>query len=440
MKRRELGTALIGAAAYSVLPGGAQAQSPGAPYYSPTAAEMSASSRGVVVKQPEYSPSPIYDMARYGLTANNAGNHPKNGEIGAANSRIMQAVFAMVAATGGTIEFPHGDWSFHLDISGINNTVIIEGNGSTFRTFNPAAPGGASESSAVAGTAVVHGDNTSRSWLDSNVTFRNCDFTAVAYSPHPNGANPGDAAYCVELHGTTARFWNCSFSYGRKAAFYAHFGQYTEFWSCRFAAAVASRDSAGCILDSRGLASSSNEVLFSRCKFFSNSNGLVLKGTQLTRIRDCTIQDTRATGRGGIVLEADATGSFCGATLITGCWFEMNAVPHILGLGHVGTIIRDNVFWPTQRAPARQTSVLQFGTSTAPNPCYDLKIVDNSWLGGGDVTVSIVHPPTNRDTAALTWRGNGSGRGGPLLPTSLVLTHDGPTYIDGPNYGSSLSK
>lgn len=203
MKRRELGTALIGAAAYSVLPGGAQAQSPGAPYYSPTAAEMSASSRGVVVKQPEYSPSPIYDMARYGLTANNAGNHPKNGEIGAANSRIMQAVFAMVAATGGTIEFPHGDWSFHLDISGINNTVIIEGNGSTFRTFNPAAPGGASESSA-------------------------------------------------------------------------------------------------------------------------------LKGTQLTRIRDCT--------------------------------------------------------------------------------------------------------------AALTWRGNGSGRGGPLLPTSLVLTHDGPTYIDGPNYGSSLSK
>jgi hypothetical protein len=102
------------------------------------------------------------------------------------------------------------------------------------------------------------------------------------------------------------------------------------------------------------------------------------------------------------------------------------------GNGHVGTVIRSNTFWPTQRPPAAQRSVLQFGTASAPRPCYDLKVVDNNWLGGGDVVISIVHPPQDRHAATLTWRGNGSGPGGPVLPTVLSLAHDGPTYIDGP--------
>jgi hypothetical protein len=351
-------------------------------------------------------------MARYGVSPD-----------GADNTAIVQAVFDMVKTTGGTIEFPYGDWAFCLDISGTGHLpVYIEGNGSTFRphTSSPQA-------------AVVYAHNSD--YASSNVTFRNCNFTARKYG----SSSPGDVRYCVYLYNTSALFWTSSFSYGTAAAVYIFFGQYTEFWSCTFAAATASGASAGCILDSAGLTASTNEVLFARCKFFKNSNGLILKGTQLTRVRDCTIQGTLAGGTGGIVLDKDSTGSYCGGTVIEGCWFEVNATAHIVGLGHQSTVIRGNTFWPTQPS-GPQTSVVQFGTSASPKPCYDLKIVDNNWLGGGKVIITIFHPPRNVDTATLTWRGNGSGAGGPILPSAYSLTHAGPTYIDGPNGMSSLSK
>jgi hypothetical protein len=411
MKRREVGGALIGAAAYSVLRSEtAAAQSCTAPCYAQTPAEASA---GLTPTNYEYSPSPVYDMARYGISPN-----------GADNTAIVQAVFNMVKTSGGTMSFPFGDWAFYLDISGSGHQpVYIEGNGSTFRPHSSSPPN----------SAVVYAYNSQ--FAGSNVSFRNCGFTARTYG----SSSPGDVQYCVELHGTSAQFWSCSFSYGTAAAFYAFFGQYTEFWSCTFAAATASGTSAGCILDSAGLAASTNEVLFARCKFFSNSNGLILKGAQLTRVRDCTIQDTRTGGTAGILLDSDSTGSDCGGTVIEGCWFELNATAHIVGDGHQSTVIRGNTFWPTQ-ASGPQTSVVQFGTSASPKACYDLKIIDNNWLGGGTVTITIFHPPANADTATLTWHGNGSGAGGPMLPTAYSLTHAGPTYIDGPNNVSSLSK
>jgi hypothetical protein len=411
MKRRDIGSVLVGAAAYSALrPDTAAAQSCTAPCYAQTPAEAAA---GLTPANTEYIPSPVYDMARYGISPD-----------GADNTAIVQAVFNMVKTTGGTMSFPCGDWAFYLDISGTGNLpVYIEGNGSTFRPYTSSPPN----------SAVVYASNSA--YASSNVTFRNCGFTARKYG----SMTTGDVDYCIYLYRTSALFWSSSFSYGTDAAVYIFFGQYSEFWSCTFAAATATGTSAGCILDSDGLAASTNEVLFNRCKFFSNSNGLVLKGAQMTRVRDCTIQGTVSGGTAGIVLATDSTGSDCGGTLIEGCWFELNASAHIVGQGHQATVIRSNTFWPTQQS-GPQTSVVQFGTSASPNPCYDLKVVDNNWLGGGEVTITVFHPPGNADIATLTWHGNGSGAGGPVLPTAYSLTHAGTTYIDGPNNVSSLSK
>jgi hypothetical protein len=104
----------------------------------------------------------------------------------------------------------------------------------------------------------------------------------------------------------------------------------------------------------------------------------------MTRVRDCTVQGTVSGGTAGIVLATDSTGSDCGGTLIEGCWFELNATAHIVGQGHQATVVRSNTFWPTQPS--------------------------------------------------------GSGAGGPILPTAYSLTHAGPTYMDGPNNVTSLSK
>ena len=221
----------------------------------------------------------------------------------------------------------------------------------------------------------------------------------------------GDASYAVFFDGSCAKFYDCSFQYATIAGFYAMYGQYNEFWSCMFGACAATASSAGCLLDSHSAGASSNEVLFSRCKFFVCSTFLTLKGCFLTRIRDCTFQGAPATGMGGLILDSDSTGQGSVGTVIDSCWFEDNQVPHIRGLICQSTRIQNNSFYPSVGASSR----IQF------DYCYDLEVVDN--ISYGETSCRVAHAPGDTLTASLSWHGNN------FVP-ALALDHAGPSLVD----------
>jgi hypothetical protein len=318
---------------------------------------------------------PPGDVRRYGAVANTAGATSHN-------SSVLQRVFSMVRKTGGRIEFPAGDWYLQLDISGAaTRSVIIEGNGSTFRP----PPGDLPKST------IIYANNTALvpdHFAHSRVEFRNCHF--VGRSAQSTSA--GDAHYTVYFEGAAAVFYDCSFQYAKSAGFYAAYGQYNEFWSCLFGACTDSPESAGCVLDSNGAVAASNEVFFSRCKFYTCSNFLWVKGAFLTRIRDSTFQGAPSGGRAGIILDADRTGQGTVGTIIDGCWFEINRVPHILG-----RVCRDVRLHMNDFFTSGGLNEIRFDL------CHDIQGSDNSSYG--PMSMIVAHPARSAAPPSISWRG-----------------------------------
>jgi hypothetical protein len=378
------------AAATPIIGGGAEARSSCAGCFEVTAAERTS---GILVAQTEY---PWGDIRRYGARPNTPNADPVD------NTSIVQQVFNMVRLTGGTIVFPGGDWSFYLDVSWTGSTppphVIIDGSGATFRCFDRRA----------ANSCIVYGNNSkgNRQFLTSNLQFNNCNFDGRRYGV----GTRGDLNYAVFFNGTAAVFSQCSFQYAVVSGFYAMYGQYNEFWSCLFGACTASAASTGCTLDSDSTAAASNEVFFSRCKFFTCSNFLSLRGCFLTRIRDTTFQGAPSGGRGGIILDADNTGQGCVGTLIDGCWFEINQITHILGTICQATRINANCFLSSG---GTNRVIFEY--------CYDLEFTDNAAYT--PIECRISHGSGDSLVAALTWRGNN------FVP-QLAMDHSGPSYLD----------
>jgi len=316
---------------------------------------------------------PPGDVRRYGAAP--------NGPQGAVdNTAVLGKVMQMMRRGGGRITFPGGDWSFHLDVSGSGGAiVIVEGNGSTFR---PASGGSA-------GSAVVYADNSllPERFRGTDVQFNNCNFIGRLWGSDTRG----DIDYTVYLDGSSATFYNCTFQYGRLAAFYSMYGQYSEFWSCEFGPCGHSGASTGCMLDSHSAAAASNEVIFERCKFFVCSNFLWIKGAFLTRIRDCTFQGAPPSGTAGIILDADATGQGAVGTIIDGCWFEVNHVPHILG-----RVCRDVRLHMNHFFSSGGSNEIVFKW------CQNLQGSDNDSYA--DLAMTVTHPP-GAGAPCITWRG-----------------------------------
>jgi hypothetical protein len=402
MKRRDIAKALIASVAGQTLAEErASAISCGPPCIPTTLAERNA---GIPIPYPQYEPG---DVRRYGAIANTPSTKIVD------NTVVIQGIFNMMRAVGGRIVFPNGDWSFYLDITNIkgspNLPVVIDGNGATLRCYT----------TTPANSCVVFGDNSQgrREFTGSSVQFNNCNFIGRRYAQQTSG----DVSYAVYFNGTAAVFYNCSFQYGAISGFYAMYGQYNEFWSCMFSACTASSASTGCTLDSHSATASSNEVLFSRCKFFICSNFLTVRGCFLTRIRDSTFQGAPSRGRGGVILESDSTGQGCFGTIIEGCWFEDNKVPHILGRICQGTRIYKNCFYASVGAANR----LVF------THCYDLEVTDNVTYTG--IVCNVAHEPTDTLTASLSWHGNN------FAPT-LSLDHAGHSYVDIQSAGSRTKR
>jgi hypothetical protein len=398
MKRRDIAKTLIASVAGQALgEEGAKAVTCTPPCIPATSAEDNS---GIPIPYSQYEPG---DVRRYGAIGNTT-----NAKV-VDNSVVIQRIFDMVRTTGGRIVFPGGDWSFYLDISHIkgspNLPVTIDGNGATFRCY----------ASTPRNSCVVFGNNSQgrHEFLGSGVQFNNCNFIGRRYAQQ----TAGDVGYSVLFNGTAAVFYNCSFQYGTISGFYAMYGQYNEFWSCMFASCTASSVSTGCTLDSHSAAASSNEVLFNRCKFFTCSNFLAVKGCFLTRIRDSTFQGAPSGGLGGVILESDSTGQGCVGTIIDGCWFEDNKVPHILGRICQGTKIHKNNFYASVGAANRLVFTY----------CYDLEVTDNVTYTGIVCTVS--HEPADTLTASLSWHGNN-------FAPNLSLDHAGHSYVDIQSAGS----
>jgi len=350
------------------------------------------SAAGMPVPRTDYPPG---DVRRYGAIANKAGVNPAD------NSQIIQSLFNMTQSTGGKISFPGGDWSLYLDISARGNdataSVIIEGNGATFRCFTPKPEH----------SCVIYADNSKGSdkFLGSNVQFNDCNFVGRRFGSDTHG----DVDYAVFFNGTAAAFYGCSFQYALVAGFYSMFGQYNEFWSCEFGSCTATPKSTGCVLDSRSATASTNEVLFERCKFFVCSNFLTLFGCFSTRIRDSTFQGSIRGGGGGIILEADATGQGTVGTIIDGCWFEINASSHIVGRVCQGTRIHGNSFFSSGGVNAVRFDF-----------CFDLEVSNN--IAYTPIEFLVNHPAGDTMKSSVIWQGNN------FVP-ALNLDHAGPTCI-----------
>jgi hypothetical protein len=391
MKRRDIAKVLIASVAGQTLAEERASAIACSPICIPaTLAEISS---GIPIPYPQYEPG---DVRRYGAIANTPTTEIVD------NTNVIQRIFNMVRATGGRIVFPNGDWSFYLDISQIkdnlNLPINIDGNGATLRCYTTTPPN----------SCVVYGDNSQgrHEFSGSSIQFNNCNFVGRRYAQQ----TAGDVGYSVLFKGTAAVFYNCSFQHGVISGFYALYGQYNEFWSCMFAACTASSASTGCTLDSHSATASSNEVLFSRCKFFTCSNFLALKGCFLTRIRDSTFQGAPSGGLGGVILESDSTGQGCVGTIIDGCWFEDNRVPHILGRICQGTKIHKNNFYASGAA-----------NRIAFAYCYDLEVTDN--VTYTEIVCTVAHEPADILTASLSWHGNN------FVP-KLSLDHAGHSYVD----------
>jgi hypothetical protein len=407
MLRRDLSIALLASATGAALTSPrANAQSCTPPCYAQTSAEAAA---GITPSNTEY---PFGDMRRYGV------------QTGASidNTSVFAAVFGMFKTAGGTIIFQPGQYAGYVDLSGTTNAeVIVEGNGASFCYPNPMDDGnvpqppqscvlfannsGVQDSSITVGTSVA-----ATSCKGTNFEFRNCNF----YGQLISSTTQVNAA--AAFYGANAKFWNCQFNYGEVSAFYGCYAQYTEFWSCQFnlsASSLAPTGSFGCILDSHTVNASTNEVLFQRCEFFSNANGLWLKGTITTRIRDCTFEGQTGTSSGcaALRIDADSTGSEASDTIIDGCWFEDNLGYHIYEVGGIKT-----------RLVANQTFA-----SGGQNEIYFTHCDDLVVLGHNDydltLTFSINHPNVDTDTTRLTWHGNN------ITPIVSVV-HNGPQCFD----------
>ena len=273
-------------------------------------------------------------------------------------------------------------------------------------TFRPAT-------SSPTNNCIVYANNSAASWSDTYVRFRNCVFNAAFTALRPLRS----LTTACTTTGPRARFFNCQFSFGKIAGFYGYFAQYTEFWECLFNVCASTTSSAGCLLESAGLSASTNEVIFARCEFFSNSIGAWLKGAQKTSFYRCTFQG-HSGGTGVILLDADSTSSETGGTDIRSCWFEANSNPHIYESVAYGTLIDGNQFWATG------------GVNTITfTHCSALAFVGNTWSGGGSPAVNINHPSGNTDCTQLLWRGNAAGTSGDMVPT-LNISHSGTYALD----------
>jgi hypothetical protein len=361
----------------------------------------------IAISSLAFANTPVYDLQRYGILPN-----------GVDNTSIIQAVYNQAKVSGGTLMFPpNGDYAFYLDISGPSNAqVFINGQGSTLRCFSSTP----TQSCVIFAnnTGVAPGGGQAGAYSGTNVVFKNCNFTARKFVPI---VSTGDVNYAVYFSGASAKFWNCQFNYGAIAAFYGFYAQYSEFWSCQFNLSTASANSAGCVLDSWTTSSSSNEVIFNRCEFFTNSNSLRIKGCLMVRVFACTLQSTTANGIGAIVLEADGSGAFTQGTSIRDCWFEVNAVSHIWETGAQSTTVEGCSFLATSGV-----SVIFF------THCNGVTFVGNHWIqGGSPIIVSLTHPSTFTDTVSLLWRGNDLAGSGQMIPQSTA------TFTGNPGNGAT---
>jgi parallel beta-helix repeat protein len=225
---------------------------------------------------------------------------------------FQNAVAYLNSRGGGVLWVPFANYAVNLNLSGANAPIIIEGSGSTFRPVS-------SSQSAV--LTINNSGSTGAGYGYSNLIFRNCGFTGLLQGS--GSGDRGDVNYAVFLSGSAAIWQQCTFAYGKMASLSSFYGQYNEFYECLFTCSVATPSSAGCFLSGNGDLTSSNECIFSRCKFISNSNGLVIHGGFKNRVDNCTFQDTRAGGTAGLVLDTDGSQGNV-ATTVYGCYFEVN--------------------------------------------------------------------------------------------------------------------
>ncbi len=405
MQRRELASALIASSTAAVLLSEkSQAQTCTTPCYAQTSQESAA---GITPSNYAYSPSPVYNMARYGITPN-----------GVDNTAIVQSVFNMIKTTGGTMVFPHGDWAFYLDVSGTSGSVVIEGNGSTFRCFTATPTQSCVIFANNSGAAVTSAGTpiTADGYGGAAVQIRNCNIVARLYS---GGSVTGDLNCAVAIYGTAIKTWNVDFIYGKIAAFFGYYCQYSEFWSSAFFDSNLSATSAGCILTGYGNNSGSNEVEFIRCEFQSNAVGLHIKGAFKTRLYGCNMQGngtaypvgTGTAAAGVLILNADASGFGCVNPTIEGVWFEDNYAP--------------DIYEATATNSPRILNCAFYGGGTGTRYitssfCFDW-VIQNCQVYGVPLICTLNWPAADTGTAKLTFRGNN-------FPPVLNLVHAGGGY------------
>jgi len=314
---------------------------------------------------------------------------------------------AWIAAAGKELVFPAGTYSFYLDVSGLTNPVTVTGYGNvTFRPF----------SSTPTNSAVIYCNNNnpyvSGVMVPMGTTFMGINFTGRKLGT----VDPvyGDVDYCVNLLYSSAKFYRCSFSYGKVAGFHALFGQYNEFYDCLFGGNIYGGVAIGCFIESNGVPNSANENKFFSCKFNTNSVGLKITGGIQNKVYAAQIQANTV----GLQIGADGTGFGTNSNLFSGVYFEANTTDI------QGTVCVSQVFDACNFVTAGSVSTFSHA--------YNLVIQNCSAYAG--TTITINHPSGNADTASVTCIGNN-------FDPVLSLSHSGAkTQLNINSANAGLSK
>ncbi|HEV2675272.1 MAG TPA: hypothetical protein VGV37_12080 [Aliidongia sp.] len=335
--------------------------------------------------------------------------------IDADDTGSITRCFAAARITGGTMVFGRPNRPYVCagwDISGqATAPVIIDGNSCE---LVPAS---------TAQSAVITCDNSGvpvSGFAGPATIFRHLNVSGLLVG----SSTKGDIDYAVYINGGNPIWYNCGFFAAKVACYYTYYGQYSKFFECQFSIAQTTAQSVCMQIDGGDTSRSSNEIVMVACDCSTGSNLLSIKGGLNIRIFGLHLQNQtkfldgsgvdQATG--ALLLGATAAGMGATGVRLYSAYFEVNDTADIVNGLSIGTRIHDATFAST----AKITS----------STCYDLGLID--CFSYVTMNCTINHPPTNADTASLTFDNNN------FIP-ALNLVHPGPTYVSGQSAAVGLS-
>jgi hypothetical protein len=302
-----------------------------------------------------------YDVEEFGALGN--GNDD--------SAAFQLAWNHLKAIGGGTLTGQKKQYSFYLDISGVNPQITFNFQGCT---LNPV----------VGQTHIIYSNNTTYAQTGSNLFI----FGGIWSGKYYGSATTGDIdtpIHLVYTSGFDAMF--ARFAQAKQAAVYGYFAQYCRFFWCIFSSNIATAVATGSYFSGPDGSHRSNEVDFFRCQWFTNKNHCQILGGEKVRFWSPTFQNAITGGTAGLVIGADVGGNGARSCSVNAPYFEFNDSKDVYISTSENTSIRDGQFTSAN------------GSAETPNKthsihivsCYNVLLENNKYITAAAPVVETTH-------------------------------------------------